>query len=45
MNVTDMYMLRWINGGTREDRIRTDCIRGSIEVVFVWVVGAYFKKE
>lgn len=32
MSVTEMKMLKWMIGGTREDRIRNKFIRGSIEV-------------
>ena len=32
-DVAEVRMLRWMSGVTREDRIRTDYIRGSTEVV------------
>jgi len=30
VRVAEMRILRWINGMTREDRIRNKCVRGSI---------------
>jgi len=35
ISVTEMRMLRWMNGVTREDRIRNKYVRGSIGVVSI----------
>jgi len=35
MSVGEMRILRWISGVTREDRIRNECIRGSIGVASI----------
>jgi hypothetical protein len=35
MSVAEMKMLRWMNGVSREDRIRDDYVRGSISMTSI----------
>jgi hypothetical protein len=35
MSIADMRMLRWMSGGTREDRIRKEYVRGNTGVAFI----------
>jgi hypothetical protein len=35
MSVAEMRMLRWMSGVTREDRIRNEYVRGSIDVASI----------
>jgi len=35
MSVVEMKMLRWMSGVTRENRIRTEFVRGSIGIALI----------